>query len=167
MLPKDSTPNTQNLALTRDFAKVTRQQWYSALSFHVPRSIFELSKARKLREITKVAPSAIQLVVKTHKITIYLLTPLSAVLSDLKAETLSALSQFSQDVDDIPQISSEDDFELCRKEVPTGPRGGGGPIKYVVLDDGSKSVKHQGLVNWQILYLRLRVNGRLILQRQS
>jgi len=112
-----------------------------------------------------VAPNTIQLVVKTHSIAIYLATPLAALLSDLKADTFSALSQF-HDVDDIPPISSEEDFELCRKEVPTtGPRGGGGggggTTKYVMLEGGSNTVRQQGLVNWQVLYLRIRVDGRL------
>ncbi|KAF9513263.1 hypothetical protein BS47DRAFT_1296489, partial [Hydnum rufescens UP504] len=77
----------------------------------------------------KVAPNTIQLVVKTHSIAIYLATPLTALLSDLKANAFSALSQF-HDVDDIPHISSEEDFELCRKEAAptTGPRGGEGEV---------------------------------------
>jgi len=82
-----------------------------------------------------------------------------STLKDVKSDALSALSQYSSVQSDLPGISSIDDFELCRKEVQSAPRGA--PAKYTLLEDGT--IKQLGLNNWEILYVRYKdASGELL-----
>ena len=78
-----------------------------------------------------------------------------STLNDLKNDVLSALSQFSSAHSDLPEISSIDEFELCRKEVQPAPRGTLVTVRYTLLEEG-KTVKQLGLSNWEALYVRYK-----------
>jgi hypothetical protein len=71
----------------------------------------------------------------------------------LKTNVLSALLQFSDEEykeNQVPRVTSEEDFEICRNVR----------MDYKLLPpDGKKSVKELGLENWEALYLRFRVSG--------
>jgi hypothetical protein len=68
----------------------------------------------------------------------------------LKQEAFSALASDVNQVDDVPKVTSEDDFEICKVKRDKGKR----TREYEVLD-GSQSVKTQ-LANWEILFLQFR-----------
>ncbi|KAF8338824.1 uncharacterized protein EI90DRAFT_3039284 [Cantharellus anzutake] len=102
-----------------------------------------------------VSPSAIQVAIKTRRTSVHFTASLASTLQDLKHETLSALSQFSTLEDNLPSITSIDDFELHRKEVQPGPRGVPPTVRYVPLED-DKTVKQLGLSNWEVLYVRYK-----------
>lgn len=111
----------------------------------------------------KAPPTSIQLVLKTHTLAIFLHTQLSATLPSIKADALSALQQFSaieNEEKGVPIVSSEDDFELFRREETTTGTGRNATSteRFVTLD-GSKTVKQQGLVNWNVIYVRFRDEG--------
>jgi hypothetical protein len=91
----------------------------------------------------------LQLLLKSHKLTIVLPTPLIATLPDIKSNALSALKQFS-DVEaraGVPVVEDEDAFQICRKNKKDS--------EYLLLE-GKKTAKEMGLGNWEILYLRFR-----------
>lgn len=112
-------------------------------------------------------PTSLQLIVKTHTLALFLLTPISATLPSIKADTLSALQQFSADneAQGIPVVTSEDQFELYwRKETTTGTgRNAITKEEYVPLDE-SKTIKQQGLLNWNPIYIRFRDESGMFLQ---
>lgn len=99
-----------------------------------------------------VAPSEIQLIIKAHRTAIFIQLPLTSTLPDIKSSTLSALQQFSSGnpgtgLSDIPVVSKEDEFEVCRLDA--------GGTRYVELD-GVKTMKEQRIGAWSVLYLRFR-----------
>lgn len=97
-------------------------------------------------------PKVYQLLVKTHKLTIFhtVLPPTS--VASIKADTLSALASDVNQADDVPQVSSVDDFELCRavKDAKGNLTG-----EYLALDS-SKQIKDFGLGGWDHLYIRFK-----------
>lgn len=95
----------------------------------------------------QVAPSEIQLIVKTHKSAIFVQTPLSSTLQTVKSNVLSAITQFaaSGTLEDVPNISSEDDFELYRLDNS----------RFVALD-ASKGIRDQKVTAWTTLYIRFK-----------
>jgi hypothetical protein len=97
-----------------------------------------------------VAPSEIQIVVKTHRTALFVQIPLSSDVSSLKSSVLSALTQFQESgsLEGVPIVSSENDFELVK--TTQTERG-----KYTPLE-ATKTVKQQGITNWTVLYLRFR-----------
>lgn len=106
--------------------------------------------------LIQVPPSEIQLIIKTHRTTVVIQTPLSATMQRVKSSVLSALNQFDNPgtLEDVPSINSEDDFELCKMDSS----------RYVALD-ASKGVRDQKLAAWATLYIRFRdQNGEFIFQ---
>lgn len=58
--------------------------------------------------------------------------PPSTTVAELKEEALSALTSDVNQVEDVPKISSEDDFEICRAIKDKGKITGG----YEIMDVG-------------------------------
>ncbi|KDQ64228.1 hypothetical protein JAAARDRAFT_144744 [Jaapia argillacea MUCL 33604] len=105
----------------------------------------------------KAQPKNLLILLKTHKLTIFLSATQSSTIGALKSQALSALQSHSQlqlqspnpHQQDIPDISSEADFELCK---PTKERG---KVTGYEVIDGKKEVKGT-LVNWDTLFVRFR-----------
>ncbi|KAI6100224.1 hypothetical protein F5141DRAFT_326062 [Pisolithus sp. B1] len=139
----------------------------------------------------RVPPKIYILLLKTHRLTIFLSAPQEATVRSLKAEALSALSspvlreptdsdpvpeciptapgedEDMFDVDgngngnaneDIPVVTSADDFELCRA---IRGRQNAAPSAYEVLDADSQI--RVLLSNWEEVYVQFRdENGKLV-----
>lgn len=139
----------------------------------------------------RAPPKAYILLLKTHRLTVFLSAPHNSTVASLKAEALSALSstvlrestdpvldriptapgedEEMFDVDgngngsaneDIPVVTSTDDFELCRAIKDRGKQNAA-VSAYEVLDPDSPV---RGLLNnWEELYVRFRgKNGKLM-----
>ena len=87
---------------------------------------------------------------KTDKLTILITTPPNTTIASLKSEALSALQADVNQTGDIPAVSSDGDFELCRavksKGVPNP--------QYEVLED-TQTVKGS-LTSWENVFLQFR-----------
>lgn len=83
-------------------------------------------------------------------LTILLTTPPATTIAALKSEALSALASDVNQVDDVPKVSSEADFEICRS---VKGKGATTPL-YEVLGE-SQTVK-TSLTNWQIVFLQFK-----------
>lgn len=95
--------------------------------------------------------------------------PPSTTVASLKDEVLSALvSDVNQEVDEIPSITSQMDFEISKSTKGKGRNPNPNPIlppnpdtpvatapEYEVLDV-SKEVRECGLSNWENLFLQFR-----------
>ncbi|EGN92039.1 hypothetical protein SERLA73DRAFT_38043, partial [Serpula lacrymans var. lacrymans S7.3] len=95
----------------------------------------------------RAQPKSYQILVKTHKLTIFLTVPHSNTIASLKEETLSALSADVTEIEDVPRVSKEEEFELCRAVKEKGKT----TVQYEVLQP-SQSVSN--LTNWEVLYLQ-------------
>jgi len=97
-------------------------------------------------------PTEIQIIVKTHKLSILIQVPHNSTLAPLKSSVLSALEQFAEsdspDLADIPKVSHEGEFELVKSE-------GAGNVRYVEVD-GKKTMKEQRIATWTTLFIRFR-----------
>ena len=116
----------------------------------------------------KIQPRTYILPVKTHKLTFFLTVSPNVTIASLKADVLSALNApvlstpapfdalnpDTMDVDnsewEVPQVSNEDDFELCRALKEKGRLTG----KYERLE-GRLMVKTT-VVNWETLFVQFR-----------
>ncbi|KAF9498686.1 hypothetical protein BDN71DRAFT_1443085 [Pleurotus eryngii] len=94
-------------------------------------------------------PKVYHLLIKTHKTTIVVTTAPTASVASVKSEVLSALTSDVNKDTETPQVSSEDDFDLCKpfkeKGKPTGA--------YEVVDT-SLQVKQAGINNWEHLFIK-------------
>ncbi|KIJ69857.1 hypothetical protein HYDPIDRAFT_104495 [Hydnomerulius pinastri MD-312] len=127
----------------------------------------------------RAPPKAYQLLLKTHKLTIFLTAPQTSTVAALKSEALSALTSdvalSSTDVpriptapgeDDemmdegheggeIPRVTTTEDFELCRGAKDKGKSTASSvPTSYETLDP-SKPVRGL-LTNWEVLYVQFK-----------
>ncbi|KAL4076281.1 hypothetical protein J3A83DRAFT_4089630, partial [Scleroderma citrinum] len=97
---------------------------------------------------TRPFPKAYILLLKTHRLTIFLPTPQSSTIASLKSEALSAFSGN----EDIPNVQSTDNFELCRAIKDRGKSNA--VTAYEVLDP---TAPIRGLLgNWEELYVQFR-----------
>ncbi|KAG6861981.1 hypothetical protein C0995_009165 [Termitomyces sp. Mi166 len=69
----------------------------------------------------------------------------------MKREALSALIAPVNEVDDVPKVESENEFELCKESRDKGRPTG----EYEVLDV-SKQLKECGLASYDTLYMQFR-----------
>ncbi|KAG9016140.1 hypothetical protein FRB93_011614 [Tulasnella sp. JGI-2019a] len=95
-----------------------------------------------------------QALVKTHRLTIVLATPLSSTLGQLKENIVSALQQFEDEESaaGVPRVSDAGDFEVCRLNVTTK--------KYSIIStsgaNAKTTIKDAGLKAWEKLFLRFK-----------
>ncbi|KAH9948758.1 hypothetical protein B0H21DRAFT_212351 [Amylocystis lapponica] len=121
----------------------------------------------------KVQARTYILLLKTHKLTVFLTASLTATINSLKADALTALQsdvlenktaheEHSMAVDDdptwiVPKVTSVEDFELCRavreKGRPTG--------QYEMLERNAQ-VKNV-LVNWENVFVQFKDNSGQLL----
>jgi hypothetical protein len=98
----------------------------------------------------KSQPKIYQLLLKTHKLTIFITTPPNTTIASLKTEAFSALSSDVNQVEDVPKVMDERDFEISRAVKDKGKT----TVEYEVLE-GSQTVKDT-LTNWEVLFLQFR-----------
>ncbi|KAF9462000.1 hypothetical protein BDZ94DRAFT_759086 [Collybia nuda] len=77
--------------------------------------------------------------------------PPSATLAEIKEEALSALISDVNQVEDVPKVTSGDDFEICRAAKDKGKPTG----EFEALDL-TRQVRDYGLSGWDTLYLQFR-----------
>ncbi|KAI6024477.1 hypothetical protein EDC04DRAFT_2931550, partial [Pisolithus marmoratus] len=110
----------------------------------------------------RAPPKAYILLLKTHRLTVFLSAPHNSTVASLKAEALSALSStvLRDANEDVPIVTSTDDFELCRAIKDRGKQNAAVPA-YEVLDPDSPI---RGLLNnWEELFVQFRgKNGKLM-----
>ncbi|KAF4575208.1 hypothetical protein EYR36_006566 [Pleurotus pulmonarius] len=94
-------------------------------------------------------PKVYHLLIKTHKTTVFVTTAPTASVASVKSEVFSALTSDVNKDTETPEVSSEDDFDLCKpfkdKGKPTGA--------YEVVDT-SLQVKQAGINNWEHLFIK-------------
>lgn len=76
--------------------------------------------------------------------------PQSTTIASLKEEVLSALSSDANQVEDVLNVVTVADFEICK-----GVKEKGRVVRYEILE-GSEDVKEAKLVNWEVLFLQFR-----------
>ncbi|KAI0371539.1 hypothetical protein BV20DRAFT_993180 [Pilatotrama ljubarskyi] len=119
----------------------------------------------------RVQPKNFILLLKTHKLTVFLTFPSTATVAEVKEEALSALTASVLDnpepnpavMDEdsgeweVPKVSSLDDFELARMVKAQGRPTG----RYEKLDPGAqlKSV----LANWDPVFVQFKDPDGLLL----
>ncbi|KAK0491523.1 hypothetical protein IW261DRAFT_1438192 [Armillaria novae-zelandiae] len=97
-------------------------------------------------------PKVYQLLLRSHKMTIFLTRMPTSTVQEIKEEALSA---FLSDVNlnDVPKVAGVNDFEICK--LLRG-RDAVGPIPQYEILDHSKAIKDCGILNWEILYFQFR-----------
>ncbi|KAF9238814.1 hypothetical protein BU15DRAFT_47316 [Melanogaster broomeanus] len=105
----------------------------------------------------RAPPKTYQLLLKTHKLTIFLTVHQSSTIEAIKHEALSALTSDDEgDEVEVPRVKSTEDFELCRAVKDKGKTNAmlSTPTSYDTLDP-SNPIK--GLLsNWEVLYVQFR-----------
>lgn len=106
-------------------------------------------------------PKIHQLLIRTHKLTIFLTLPPSTTIAQVKEEALSALSsdvyQAHAEIDGTPVVASVDDFELCRatRENDRNPRSTGTGLIYEVLDK-RRALRDYGFASWETIFFKFK-----------
>ncbi|KAG8880191.1 hypothetical protein FRB97_001022, partial [Tulasnella sp. 331] len=102
----------------------------------------------------QAVPDVQQALVKTHRLTIVVATPLASTLGQLKENIVSALNQFEDEENaaGVPKVSDVGDFEVCRLNVSTN--------KYIIIStsgaNAKTTIKDAGLKGWEKLFLRFK-----------
>ncbi|TDL29900.1 hypothetical protein BD410DRAFT_798365 [Rickenella mellea] len=108
----------------------------------------------------KNLPTTYQLLLKTHKLTIFLSASQNATIASLKADALSALSSKVNQAEGVPQVSSVDDFEICRELKEKGTPSSDAK-KYETLP--ARDTVKNTLLPWEWIYIRFRdESGKLL-----
>ncbi|KAK2465929.1 hypothetical protein APHAL10511_001570 [Amanita phalloides] len=122
------------------------------IEYNLPTLPFLRTTAMPLRAIPKIH----QLLLRTHKLTIFLTLPPSTTIAQVKEEALSAfvseVNQAHAEIDGTPTVASVDDFELCRVVRDKDPRMG---PTYEVLDT-RRSLRDYGFSSWETLFFRFK-----------
>ena len=90
------------------------------------------------------------ILLKTHKLTVFIEAVPSSTISSVKETALSALTSKVCRAESIPEVSGVDEFEICR-EIKDKGRGTG---KYELLE--KKEVVRDVLTPWEVVFLRYR-----------
>ena len=96
---------------------------------------------------------------------IFLTLPPNTSIAEVKAEALSAftsdVNQAHAEMDGTPDVSSVDDFELCRAKDREFRAAGMGP-SYEVLDT-RRSLRDYGFTSWETLFFQFKnEDGKLL-----
>jgi hypothetical protein len=96
-------------------------------------------------------PKIFQVLVKTHKLTVFLALPSGTTVSVVKEQVLSAfLDDVFKGIHDVPQLSGLDDFVLSREVAERGKD----TTSYEVLADDQ--VLKNVVGNWAVLFVQLK-----------
>ncbi|KIK64755.1 hypothetical protein GYMLUDRAFT_56753 [Collybiopsis luxurians FD-317 M1] len=132
---------------------------------------------------TKPHPKIYQILIRTHKTTIFLTVPPSITLTSLKDSALSALSSFQSSSEPefelesehegssgVPKITSIDEFNLCRvinvkpsREPHARTQTQAQKREYEVLGDedvdkeaGNTTIQELRLANWEVMHVQFK-----------
>jgi len=100
---------------------------------------------------TKAPPKTFHILVKTHKLTIFITTSPTTTIASLKTETLSALKSDVNQVENVPKVTDEGDFEISRALRERGKN----TVQYELLE-GSQTMKDTFTTGWEVLFLQFR-----------
>ncbi|KAI9513242.1 hypothetical protein F5148DRAFT_944967, partial [Russula earlei] len=102
-------------------------------------------------------PKIFQVLVKTHKSTVFLALPNETTISAVKEQVLSAFTDdVFKGIHDVPKVSGLDDFVLSREAAERGQ----GTSSYEVLTNDQMLRDIAG--NWVVLYVQFMDNsGRI------
>jgi hypothetical protein len=96
-------------------------------------------------------PKIFQVLIKTHKLTVFLALPNGITISVVKEQVLSAfLDDIFKAIHDVPQISGLDDFVLSREVTERGKD----TTSYEVLADDQ--VLRNVVDNWAVLFVQFK-----------
>ncbi|KAJ4479053.1 hypothetical protein J3R30DRAFT_3702083 [Lentinula aciculospora] len=105
----------------------------------------------------KSEPKIFQILVRTHKTTLFFTVPPSTSIGFLKEQTLSALTSGLNEEEGIPPVTKVEDFELCRRRVVKGKdRNAATQREYDLLEEPESTIKQIKLVNWEVLYIQFK-----------
>jgi len=100
---------------------------------------------------SKSHPNIFQVLVKTHKLTVFIALPNETPISVVKEQVLSAFTDdVFKGIHDVPNVSDLDDFVLSREVVERGH----GTSSYDVLTDSQKLKDVVG--NWAVLFVQFK-----------
>ncbi|CAK5275105.1 unnamed protein product [Mycena citricolor] len=97
----------------------------------------------------------LQLLIKTYRLTVLTTIAPTATVADLKADVLSALSSEvhrSSADDDMPEVTSVEDFEICKGVKTRGKLTG----EFTALTDSRQTLRDADVVNWEALFVQFR-----------
>ncbi|KAJ7865680.1 hypothetical protein B0H13DRAFT_2067441 [Mycena leptocephala] len=94
----------------------------------------------------------LQILIKTHKLTVLTTAAPTTTVAQLKADVLSALASDVNQVEDVPRVASARDFELCKAVKDRGKLTG----EYTLLDEHKVSLRDAGVANWEALFVQFR-----------
>ena len=100
-----------------------------------------------IKQPPRAQPRIYQLLLKTHKLTIFITISPNATIASLKTEALSALSSDVNQVEDVPKVTNERAFEICRMR-------GKQSVQYEVLE-ASQTIEGT-VTNWEVLFFQFR-----------
>lgn len=93
----------------------------------------------------KAPPKIYQILLKTHKLTIFLTVEPSTQIQSLKEEALDALTSDVNQAEDVPTVSSLDEFQIVKAKDDA----------YTPLNDEDQ-VKDCKIAGWDILFLQFK-----------
>ncbi|KAJ3788901.1 hypothetical protein GGU10DRAFT_344924 [Lentinula aff. detonsa] len=93
-----------------------------------------------------------QILVRTHKTTLFFTVPPSTTIKYLKEQVFSALNSGLSEEEGIPIIKNVEDFDLCRCRVIKGKD----QKTYDVLEQTESTIKEIKLTNWEVLYIQFK-----------
>jgi hypothetical protein len=96
-------------------------------------------------------PKIFQVLIKTHKLTVFLALPNETAISVVKEQVLSAfLDDVFKGIHDVPKISGLDDFALSREVMERGKD----TTSYEVLTDDQ--LLRDVVGNWAVLFIQFK-----------
>ena len=99
----------------------------------------------------RLNPKIFQVLVKTHKLTVFLALPNETAISVVKEQVLSAFSDdVFKGIHDVPKISGLDDFVLSREVMERGQD----TTSYEILTDDQLLRDFAG--NWAVLFIQFK-----------
>jgi hypothetical protein len=97
-------------------------------------------------------PKLYQLLIKSHKTTIFISALPTLSIAQLKSEILSALTSDVNRDTELPTVTSEDGFEISQavKDRATTT------IKHVVVDATGDNIVKGTFTNWEVVFLQFK-----------
>lgn len=109
-------------------------------------------------QLPRAQPKTYHIHMRSHKLSIFVTVPPSTTIAQMKQDAFSALISPVNEVDSVPKVENENDFELCKETKDKGRPTG----EYETLDV-SKQLKQCGLASYDTLYLQFRdASGKLL-----
>jgi hypothetical protein len=106
-------------------------------------------------QLPRAPPKIFQLLIKTHKLTVFLTFPNTTLISTVKEDVLSALQADVAQGLEVPILSGTDDFELSHEVKEKNRRQGASRFQVLLPDQVLKNVVN----NWEVLFVRFKTES--------